>query len=113
LANFGNWVIVYVLRAVYRKLQKYANNFVYFFHGKIYLLILTKMGWATFWATSSQTYLVTLVTMRHTLGLGMIVKEENSAGKNCSLSKVIHSYRFNRKETSKTKMCHSCPGPML
>jgi hypothetical protein len=33
-----------------------------FFRGKIYSLILTKMGWATFWAIFSQTYLVTLVT---------------------------------------------------
>jgi hypothetical protein len=29
-------------------------------HGKYYVLILTKMDWATFWAMFSQTHLVTL-----------------------------------------------------
>jgi hypothetical protein len=30
------------------------------FPGKSYVLIVTKMGWATFWATFSQTHLGTL-----------------------------------------------------
>jgi hypothetical protein len=32
-----------------------------FFHGTSLVLILAKNGWATFWATFSQTHLVTLV----------------------------------------------------
>jgi hypothetical protein len=30
----------------------------YFFHGTGYVFIWTKIGWATFWATFSQTHLV-------------------------------------------------------
>jgi hypothetical protein len=32
----------------------------YFFHRKSYVFIFTKLDWATFWATLSQTQLVTL-----------------------------------------------------
>jgi hypothetical protein len=41
-----------------------------------YVLILTKMGWATFWAIFSQTHLVTLVVLLKwylQLNLGLIV----------------------------------------
>jgi hypothetical protein len=31
-------------------LQKQYNFLGYFFYGKSYVFILTKMGWATFWA---------------------------------------------------------------
>jgi hypothetical protein len=33
----------------------------YFFHGKSYVLIFTKIAWAIFWATFSQTRSVTLL----------------------------------------------------
>jgi hypothetical protein len=32
------------------------------FQGKSYILILTKKGWATFWAIFQQTHLLTLVS---------------------------------------------------
>jgi hypothetical protein len=41
LGEFAHWVIVYFGK--FFKLQKY-------FHGYCYEIVLTKMGWATFWA---------------------------------------------------------------
>jgi hypothetical protein len=38
-----------------------GHMFEYFFRGKSFVLIMTKMGWATFWAIYSQTHLVTLI----------------------------------------------------
>jgi hypothetical protein len=43
----------------YRSSTNFEANF---FHGKVFVLTLTKMGWATFWAIFSRTYLVTLAT---------------------------------------------------
>jgi hypothetical protein len=37
-----------------------SNNWATFFNGKSYVSIITKIDWATFWATFSQTPLVTL-----------------------------------------------------
>jgi hypothetical protein len=43
------------------KIREVAQSFgQLFFHGASYVLILTKNGWATIWATFSQTHLVTL-----------------------------------------------------
>jgi hypothetical protein len=42
------------------KLQKKSTFWCYFFPSIDYLLSLTKMGWATLGAISSQTHLVTL-----------------------------------------------------
>jgi hypothetical protein len=38
-----------------------ANILILFLNSKRCVLILTRMGWATFWATFSQTHLVTLL----------------------------------------------------
>jgi hypothetical protein len=46
---FTNWMIVY---------------FGQFLHGKIMYEFGPKIGWATFWAISSQTHLVTLLTSK-------------------------------------------------
>jgi hypothetical protein len=37
-----------------------TSNLATFVHGKINVLIFTKTDWPTFWATFSQTHLVTL-----------------------------------------------------
>jgi hypothetical protein len=42
-----------------------ANFWATFFHGSSYALILTKLGWATFWATLSPTHLVTLLDIQN------------------------------------------------
>jgi hypothetical protein len=46
------------------KITGVAQKFwLLFFLSLDYALILTKMGWATFWAILSQTHLVTLLTL--------------------------------------------------
>jgi hypothetical protein len=56
---FASWVIVFFGKFFFnfRNSPKFLN---YFFNSKSYVLYLTKMGWDTFWATFSQTHLVTL-----------------------------------------------------
>jgi hypothetical protein len=39
-----------------------ALIFGFFFHSTSYVFIVTKIGWATYWATFSQTHQVTLVS---------------------------------------------------
>jgi hypothetical protein len=46
----------------FSKITEVAHIFCYFFQSTNHALILTKMGWATFWAIFSQTDLVTLST---------------------------------------------------
>jgi hypothetical protein len=56
---------------------------MYFFHSQITVLILTKIGWATFRAIISQTHLVTLPTIFMT----------TFQGPN-SMSWVLHTYLY-------------------
>jgi hypothetical protein len=56
---FAHWVTHYIGYFC----ENYRNStYIWstFFHSKSCLLIFTKMDWATFWATFSQTHLVTL-----------------------------------------------------
>jgi hypothetical protein len=46
--------------AALQRLRKKPEGWGYFFPRKGNVLNLTKMGWATFWATLSQTHLDTL-----------------------------------------------------
>jgi hypothetical protein len=43
------------------KCRNSTNNWATFFRSKIHVLISQKVDWATFWATFSQTHLVTLI----------------------------------------------------
>jgi hypothetical protein len=49
-----------LLWAVVCKFRKQCELFGFFFHIESQEFILTKNDWATFWATFSQTHLVTL-----------------------------------------------------
>jgi hypothetical protein len=56
---FADWTSVY-FGELFLKLQKKPTLLYYFLRSKIYVVMLTKMCWATFWAIFSQTHLVTL-----------------------------------------------------
>jgi hypothetical protein len=47
-----------------KKFRSSPNFWATFFHGKSNVLLLTKMGWATFWAIFSQTLLVTVIEIK-------------------------------------------------
>jgi hypothetical protein len=57
---FAYWAIVYFGRFI--DTDRSGPSFCAFPHGSGHVLFLTKHGWATFWANSSQTHLVTLPT---------------------------------------------------
>jgi hypothetical protein len=57
--RLANWAIVY-FRQFSENYRSVAHILGYFFHSASYALILTKVGWAEFWAIFSQTHLVTL-----------------------------------------------------
>jgi hypothetical protein len=57
--NFAHWTIVFFGRVIENYIIS-PNLLATIFHGKIYLLALTKVSWATSWAIFSQTHLVTL-----------------------------------------------------
>jgi hypothetical protein len=68
LANFGmlgeclHWAIN----------ENYKSLWATFFHGKRYAAILTKMGWALFWAMFSQTRQVTLHAETRTFSMKIL-----------------------------------------
>jgi hypothetical protein len=51
---------MFALRGFCENYRSSANNRATFFNSKNCVLNVTKMDWATFWATFSQTRLVTL-----------------------------------------------------
>jgi hypothetical protein len=59
---FAQWVIVYFGHQL-ENYRSSAHFWATFFHGTsyTYVLILTKIGWASFWATFSQIRLVSLL----------------------------------------------------
>jgi hypothetical protein len=57
---FAYWSIIY-FGLYFETYRCNANFWTTFFYGTSYVLILTNIVWATFWATFSQTHLVTLV----------------------------------------------------
>jgi hypothetical protein len=61
LVDFYSIRLSFTLASFFLKLSAVAHIFRLLFHGYSYVLILTKMGWATFWPTFKQTRLVTLV----------------------------------------------------
>jgi hypothetical protein len=71
-----------------------------FYHGKSGGSFLTKMCWASFWASFSQTYLVTLgLTVKLKKGTSLII---SSANKNISLQadrnrRVVAPTTFHRQ----------------
>jgi hypothetical protein len=61
---FAHWAIVF-----FGKFKNYKVGQIFwatFYHSKCFVLILTKMGWAKFWAIFSQTH-VTLLTRARTI----------------------------------------------
>jgi hypothetical protein len=63
-----------------------TNNWATFFHSKSCVLIFTKMDWATFWSTFSQTHLVTLLTASSPLFPALVLCQILTS---ISLSKVL------------------------
>jgi hypothetical protein len=53
---------LFTLGSLCENFRSSTNNWATFFIGKKYALIITKMDWATVWATFSPTHPVTLVT---------------------------------------------------
>jgi hypothetical protein len=60
--------LIFPHRAIFSHMKFFFENYkssphfgATFFRGYGYLSIITKMGWATFWAIFSQTHLVTLL----------------------------------------------------
>jgi hypothetical protein len=64
---YAQWAIVYFGQC-FENYWSGANFWATLFHGTSYVLIMTKNGWATFWATFSQTRLVTLSPFQRFLG---------------------------------------------
>jgi hypothetical protein len=65
-----------------------AQMFWYFFHGKSNVLILAKMGWATFWAFLQQTHPATrLVNLQNRNK----THPDHSCDKNCIFVKNFNS----------------------
>jgi hypothetical protein len=57
---FVYWAIVY-FRQFFENYRSSLDCWATFFKLLTYVLIVTKMGWAAFWAMLSQTHLVTLM----------------------------------------------------
>jgi hypothetical protein len=63
---FAHWMIIYFRQ--FLENTDVAHIFVAtFLYGLGYASILTKMGWATFWASFSQNHLVTLLVSYKTV----------------------------------------------
>jgi hypothetical protein len=77
------------LGSFYEKYPTSPSLCAAYFQGKSYVLLLTKIGWATFWAIFEQTHLVTLNTKQH---FGMSIKFRH-----------VHEFRKNFRKRKKKR----------
>jgi L-lactate permease len=75
---FAHWTIVFIGQWF----ENYKSFWAAFLNSVSYASILTRMAWATFWATFPRTHLVTLMTahtMRKKFGPGVLLEKMESS----------------------------------
>jgi hypothetical protein len=64
VTGFGEFFAYVAIVGIFKNYKSTPNLLPLYYHGKKHVLILKKLGWATFWAIFSQTHLVTLPAVR-------------------------------------------------